>query len=267
MRNRRAIIPIALLVFLVTIGIFFLFQTSVGKAISAGFEVILSPLQQKTHQVASGLSALRESSETVKLADENRQLTTKLAKMQDVMRENQALQDQFKTQQVPTHMLIPASVISAQSFIPGVSPPETLTIDKGQADGVVKGSAVVYQNNLVGKIATVFPHASQVMLVTNNGSSLTVKTVHTHALGIARGQDNDGILLDNVILSDKLTAGDIVETKGDLSDATAGVGVPPNLVVGKVLAIHKRSSSLFQTADIESLLDFSHLETVFVITR
>lgn len=265
MSNRRILLPVVLLVLLFAFGIFLLFQTHVGKVISGGLEVVLSPFQQKTQQVVMDARNLGGDAKVMELISENRKLSAEFSQMQELKRENKALQDQFQTQSIPTHTLLPARVIGSRSFVPGVSAPTDLVLDKGQDDGVMKGAAVVYQNNLVGKVTTVFAHAARVTLITNTDSSFTVRTSGTNALGIAKGQSGDGILLDNVTLTDTLKNGDIVESKGDMADQ--GVGIPPGLVIGKILAVHKRSSSLFQTADIASLLDFSRLETVFIIVK
>lgn len=265
MSNRRILLPVVLLVLFFACGLFLLFQTNVGKVISGGLEVALSPFQQKTQQVVVNAGNVGGDEKVMALTSENRKLSAELSQMQDLKRENKALQDQFQTQSIPTHTLLPAMVIGSRSFVPGVSAPTSLVINKGQDDGVMKGEAVVYQNNLVGQVTTVFTHAARVTLVTNTDSSLTVRTSGTKALGIARGQSGDGVLLDNVTLTDTLKNGDMVESKGDTDDH--GVGVPPGLVIGKILAVHKRSSSLFQTADVESLLDFSRLETVFIIVQ
>ncbi len=265
MHKRRVILPVVVLVLLLVIGIFFLFRTKVGWWLTGSSEVILSPLQGKTHQIVSDTGRLSVNSQIAKLSSENVDLTTKLARMQDLRRENKALQDQFRTQTVDSHSLIPATVIGARAFMPGISRPEDLTIDAGQNEGVKKGEAVIYKDNLVGYISSVFPHVSRVTLVTSSDSSLTVQTAKTHALGIARGEAGDGIVLDNVVLTDNLAKADIVETKGDVRAGTPGI--PPHLVVGKIIAIHRKPSSLFQTADVESLLDLSRLDTVFVFAQ
>ena len=60
-----------------------------------------------------------------------------------------------------------------------------------------------------------------------------------------------------------LQKGDLVVSKGDVS---RGVQVPPNLVIGKIISVNKQTSNLFQTAQVQSLVDVSRLERVFVWT-
>ncbi len=120
---------------------------------------------------------------------------------------------------------------------------------------------------LVGKIVTTSEYLSKVQLTTNIASSFTVKTLPfkketPEALGIVRGIGNGELLLDNVLLSDMLTIGDMVVTKGDISEK--GIGYPANLVVGKIVSVDKKSSELFQSARIRNLIDFSKLSVVFL---
>ena len=71
------------------------------------------------------------------------------------------------------------------------------------------------------------------------------------------------MVLDNVVLSDTIENTDLVETKGDV-DAN-GNGYPPHLIVGKILSVNKKTSALFQSALVGSLVDVSKLDVVFVM--
>ena len=115
---------------------------------------------------------------------------------------------------------------------------------------------------MVGRVIHVTPHMSLVDSVMKQGFSVTGRDLATDALGVIKGQ-GEGVILDNVVLSDKLQVGDMVITKGDLNEN--GVGVPPDLVVGKISSIDRRPSNLFQSAEIQSLIDLNRLSTVFVL--
>ena len=67
----------------------------------------------------------------------------------------------------------------------------------------------------------------------------------------------------NFVLSDKFEKGDVVVTKGNIDEQ--GNGIPPDLIVGKIISVHKNPSALFQTAEIESLVNVSRLDTVFIL--
>jgi rod shape-determining protein MreC len=161
--------------------------------------------------------------------------------------------------------LLPANIVGAPSFIPGISTPETFIIDKGTSDGVKVGDAVVYKNNLLGKISKISDSLSEVTLVTNTSSSFTAKTSSSQALGVIKGQGGGQMILDNVLLSDNLKPSDLVLTNGDTN--LSGKGYPPDLVVGKIVSVDKKASSLFQRAEVSSFIDFAKITTVFVISK
>ena len=178
------------------------------------------------------------------------------------MADNKALRDQFAASYPKSQQLIEVHVISSPSFIPGVTFVENMIVDKGQKDGLKTGMAVVYKDNLVGKIQEVSDNTSKIMLITNSSFSVISQTLQTRAQGVVKGQGGGEMILDNVILSQQLSQNDFVLTKGegDLSSE-----IMPSLVIGKIVSVNKNPSDLFQVAKVKSLLDFSHLSTVFIV--
>jgi rod shape-determining protein MreC len=55
--------------------------------------------------------------------------------------------------------------------------------------------------------------------------------------------------------------GDLVLTSG------LGGGYPPNLLIGQISGLRSRDQDLFQRATVQSVVDFSQLEIVLVITN
>ncbi len=175
--------------------------------------------------------------------------------------EMQALRDQFETSTIPQTSLLPAKIIGFEGFLPGVSRPTQVVLDRGGEEGVSSGLAVIYKNNLVGKVVKTTDHRSLVALLTKSGWSFTVKTSSTNANGLVE-IDNGDIFLKNVVLSDSLEKGDLIVTKGD--ETMGNGGFPPDIVVGKVASIDKKASALFQTAKVKSLQNVVSLTTVFI---
>lgn len=202
------------------------------------------------------------NSEVEKLKDENMNLSKKLTDQKKLTEDNKALNDQFQTTTVRSIDLLPANVVGAPRFLPGISIPEFLIIDVGEKDGARVGDAVVFKDNLVGKLTKVQNYLSEVTLINSTSSKFTGKT-GTGVLGVVKGEGNKEIILDNVVLSDKLQKGDLVLTNAGLNvDST---GNPPNLIIGKITSIDRNPSDLFQKAEIVSFLDFSRLTKVFVV--
>lgn len=195
------------------------------------------------------------SDETRRLVSENEDLRQKLVNLESIKKENKALKDQFQAAGPPDNILLPARIISAPSFIPGITRPEVFILDKGKNDRVKKGQAVVFKNNLVGTITEVSKNRSKVQLLTHEDFSLSGKTMETFALGVVNGGQNDELVFGNVLLSEELKISDMVLTYGE----------PPDIVIGKIVSVERKPSSLFQTARVKSLLAFSKLFMVFVI--
>ena len=115
----------------------------------------------------------------------------------------------------------------------------------------------------MGKISEVNYGFSKVSLLTNSSFSTTAKDLSTNAMGVAKGQGGGELILDNVVLSQDLKVGDLIVTKGDMD--ISGIGILPNLIIGKISSINKNPSSLFQIAKVKTLVNFSDLSKVFIV--
>lgn len=186
----------------------------------------------------------------------------KLVDQKTLMSENSALRDQFETAASAKLRLLPAKVVGMPSFLPGVSVPEYIVIDKGERAGIARGQAVILKNMAVGKVVDVTAYVSKVQLIIGSSMLLTAKTSATQALGVVKG-DGSNLFFDNVLLSETLKEGDVVVTKGDID--TSGKGFPPDIILGKIVAVEKKQSALFQLAKLKSLVEFPKLSTVFVV--
>jgi rod shape-determining protein MreC len=226
---------------------------------------IFSPVQSLTHNMYIGITGFGQNSEIQALKAQNLMFTQKLVDQSKLIADNNALRDQFATENPKSVNLIEADVVGAVGFVPGLSVPEAFTINRGAEDNVKIGDAVVYKNNLVGKITQISAKLSNVTLVGNASSQFIAETLATKAAGIIKGQGGGEIILDNVLLSNSLKTGDLVLTQGDINIKNSGF--PPGLVVGKIVSVSKNPSDLFQKADVQPLINFSNLEKVFVVVN
>jgi rod shape-determining protein MreC len=198
------------------------------------------------------------------LESQNSKLKKELAKKQEILNENTALKSQFRFSEDKSQILIPAKVVGQPGFLPGISLPEYLIINKGYKSGVSEGSGVIIGNNLVGKVSKAYPDFSKIELITNKNSSFTARISDKPDInGVIKGQGGDEVVFDNVPLSSELKKGSEVITKGDRDEN--GRGYLPDLSVGKIVSVEKEQSKLFQRAKVVSPLDFKNLDMVFVI--
>ncbi|PIT89208.1 MAG: hypothetical protein COU27_01545 [Candidatus Levybacteria bacterium CG10_big_fil_rev_8_21_14_0_10_36_7] len=209
------------------------------------------------YEAKAGISSGSES-EIAKLKNENKILLQKLNDYETLKQDNSALKSQFQVSSLDSQNLIPAKIVG---FEGPFSKPYAFIIDKGTNDGIGKQMTVIFENNLVGVVSEVGGSFSKVTLPASNKFSAVVIDRETSANGIVYGKE-DFIFLDNVAVTDTLKVGDIIVTKGEIN--SAGLGVKNDIVVGKITSINKSDSESFQSAKIESLLDFSKLSTVFL---
>lgn len=250
MQKSGNIVPVFIVFFVLSLLIFFFFS----KAAAGVLEQLTVPLQKSLF--TSFHKPGENKTETEKLRDENNRLLGELAKQKEIEKENSALKDQFNTPGISSHKLLPAQVIGTDD--------DEVIIDRGTGEGVKEGSVIIVKDNLIGRVISASAHISVVNLVTHKDILFTAQAQKTQALGVINGRGG-GMILANVILSDTLEKGDLVVTKGDV-DKT-GDGYPPHLIVGKIVSVDKRASNLFQVAQVQSLVDLSRLNVVFVMTR
>ena len=148
-------------------------------------------------------------------------------------------------------------------FIPGISTPDSFIIDMGKNGQIREGMGVVFGENLIGKVTKVSENVSEVLVISSSKMTLSGKTSRTAALGVVRGRSEGELFFDAVLPSEDVKSGDMIVSVGDMN--LQGVGIPGNMIIGKIVSVDKKPSAMFQTAKIKSLIDISRLSTVFVI--
>lgn len=251
MKRRESFLPVFFVVVFLCI-VLLTFSISGKLKLLSFLEKPVASIQGFSYSLFQKLPFTQEDSRIKKLKEENLELLSKVAGFDKLEKENAALSDQFQTYYPQSVQLLEARIVGA----PGVN----LILNKGSKDNLKEGMAVVVKDNLVGIISDVSVNLSKVNLVNNPSFLLTVKT-EFGAQGVIKGT-GAGITLDNVLLSDNIKNSEIVYTLGDID--LEGIGVPPDLIVGKIIEIEKNPSELFQKAKIESFIDFSKLSIVFV---
>lgn len=263
MRQRERFFLVFFIFILISIVFFLLSLGGNLKFASSILEKLASPIGGGIYSAFHKLPFVSENVQTKKLKDKNLSVVVQNSEIEKLKKENSALRDQFQTPNPKSYNLLPAQIIGAPSFIPGVTIPTNFILDKGEQDNIKVSLAVVFKNNLIGKIIQTSSNLSKAEVIVNNSSSFTAKT-QGDVLGVIKG-DGKTMTFDNVLLSENIKVGDIVTTKGDIS--IKGIGYPPDIIVGKIMSIDKNPSSLFQKARVESFVDFSKLSMVFIILR
>src|SRR5581483_4103851 len=257
MRRRESIVLTFLFLVVAFVLLLLLSKIPIFSPLRSVSERVLNPVQSFFLNAASAPFGIFQNSSLKNLKQENQRLSLKLLEMSKLQEENQALSDQFKTENSQNTNLLPAEIVGMPRFVPGVTLPDQIVLGRGSGDSVKVGQAVIFKNIFLGKIVAVSKSRSLATLVSDKSSTFTASTLETSALGVVRGTGDGEMILDNVLLSDTL------KTKGDLDNF--GIGIPPDLLVGKIVSIDKKASNLFQSAKIKSLLDITRLSTVFIV--
>ena len=163
-------------------------------------------------------------------------------------KENGQLRVQLGVAALGAKVMLPATVL-------GVG--RRMEIAVGSSDGVREGMSVVYLDGLIGRVGTVWPRESFVVLPGDPDSKVPAKTGATR--GLAVGRFGTGVVLTQVAQTDRIGLGDTVVTSGE------GGTYVPGLTIGRVAKITGASTDLFREAILEPFIDYQGLTTVFVI--
>lgn len=221
-------------------------RLGLSAPIRAGISVVLAPLQwvmllpqragNALEHYFTGVDEARDAarqyqSRTIaqaqrlqqaeQLLQENRQLRELLQLQQDTPRPARAVQLLYETADPYSH---------------------TIVVDKGSFSGIVAGSAVVDVAGVVGQVTRVYPHSSEVTLLTDRNQSIPVLNARTGQRFVATGDPvtlGGALELRFVPASADLQEGDLLTTSG-----IDGV-YPAGLQVGRVRQIDRRIDTAF----------------------
>lgn len=232
---------------------------------------ILSFTSAQTDKVADALSGPRDIQEAQQQIEALQGQVDFLERENEQLRaiegEYQLLLELFgQTREKPNIDRVVATVIARDT-----SPTfRSLVIDKGTDDGVQVGMPVEGPRGLVGQIFRATHNQAQVILMTDNTSSIPARLGSSRATGVVHGGGAGGVMtMDWINLDAVIAPGEVVLTSGLAGESPAGMQInrfPPDLVMGRVIEIHRSEAELFQRAIVQPATNFEALEAVFVIT-
>ncbi|MCC6764947.1 MAG: rod shape-determining protein MreC [Deltaproteobacteria bacterium] len=135
---------------------------------------------------------------------------------------------------------------------------QSLTLNKGEVDGIQVGMPVIAPDGVVGLISSTSLHASRVLLLTDPNSGIDVLVQRTRVRGILSGLLERGTTLKYVKRTDDVRRGDRIVASG-----LDGV-FPKGLPVGRVTSVSRKDRGLFLYAEVTPEADASRLEEVLV---
>ncbi len=228
----------------------------------------VSPLQRGVDALLGGVAEVWRAwgfhRETYR---ENRRLAARLSELEAELQarspgtqEAQRLRELLELRRELPLSTIPAQVVGKE----GVPWFRTLTLDRGEKDGVSLDAPVLSSTGVVGRVFAVGPHAARVQLLLDRDSGAGVMIERSRVAGVVAGQvaapgvGAEDLLLKYVPERADVAVGDVVVTSG--LDRI----YPKGLVVGRVRFVGK-GAGLFREIRVEPSARFDQLEEVLVV--
>ncbi|MGR4065111.1 MAG: rod shape-determining protein MreC [Vulcanimicrobiaceae bacterium] len=226
-----------------------------GTTVAAVGENAVTSVAVGVRSAVSGVAALPG------LSSENAGLRRRNAAL---LRENanlHALADEYAAQlSVQPIVNLYAGAIEARVIgFPPENESRTVTLDRGSQSGVRKDDAVLADGGAVGRIESVGPFSSTVVLVNDYTSQIPAVAREGRWWGIARG-NLSSVRFDYVSQDARLRVGDVVVT-GEGRSFHAGVPI------GTIVRVDRGDSALYQSADLKPAVDLGALDRVVIVPK
>ncbi|MFJ8003204.1 rod shape-determining protein MreC [Streptomyces fagopyri] len=139
----------------------------------------------------------------------------------------------------------------------------TVTIDVGANDGITRDMTVLNGDGLVGRITTVGPDTSTVLLANDPDFTVGTRMESSDELGFASGQGDRPLRVELLNGKAKIKKGDRMVTFGSQADKPFVPGVP----VGVVSRVDPSGGGLTRTVYVTPYASFTKLDIVGVVVR
>jgi rod shape-determining protein MreC len=264
---------------LILLGLVLLHLAAISHQVDGGSGVsllqrlvlaVLAPFQHGVEAVASGVSeAWRGYGFHRETYRENRQLVARLHELElELQAQSQRAQESVRLRELlELRRVLPLDTLPAQVVArDGVPWFRSLTLDRGEADGVTLDAPVLSPTGVVGRVFATGRHAARVQVLLDRDSGAGVLLERSRVQGVVAGQvagpgSGDGdLLLKYVPERTDVVVGDLVVTSG--TDRI----YPKGLVVGRVRFVGA-GSGLFRDIRVEPSARFDRLEEVLVVRR
>lgn len=254
------------------VGIFLLsltFNIS-GGPLNAVAGYVFVPMQNGINNAGSWLSRKVNDFRTLsEVLEENEQLKQQVADLTvdntSLKLEKYELENYRKLleldEKYPAYEKVAASVIAMDS----VNWFDSFTINRGSKDGIEVGMNVIAGGGLVGIVTDVGPNYAKVRSIIDDTSKVSAMVTSTQTNFIVSGNlqtvNSDGVITFSG-LKDKdnqVSIGDQVVTSYVSDQYQQGI------LIGYITTMEEESNNLTKSGTITPIVDFEHIQEVFVI--
>lgn len=244
-------------------------ESFLSKIMNPAFRIFYS-FAADANKIYSDKSSKKDlPSELSKSMEEIRRLTAENVRLRFLKEENAELRRQLNFLDKSKRRYLMANIISREGLAGNSgNNMQSVIIDKGAEDGLSAGLAVVsaadvgaaIQGIIIGKITSVKDHISEIRLATDKNSKFAASILgENKTSGVASGELGLTIKMNFIPRTENIKQGDIVATSGLEKNIQAG------LAIGRISFVSKENNEVWQSADIEPLVDFDSLSVVSVL--
>jgi len=136
---------------------------------------------------------------------------------------------------------------------------KTITVDKGNSEGLRRGMPLVDGHALVGLTTAVSSSSSKVQLLTDPNSAIDAMVQGSRAPGVVEGNGSDLLVMRYVEKDEDVKIGDRIIASG------LDLVYPKGTLIGVVTAVDTETNSLFHRVEVKPGVDLDYLESVLVV--
>ena len=239
-------------------------EAGVIHSIRSGVNTVATPVRMVGGVVATPFNAignvftnLSAPQETLsELKKQNEELTSELAQLTEAEKTAERLESLLGLQSTYNLQSTAARIIGTT----GDAWSQTVTIDKGSANGFEIGMPVCNSGGVIGQIIEVSAATSTVRLINDENSGVSAMVQSTRAQGILQGQPDGTLMLSYVPADADVKVGDVIITSG------LGGRFPKGLPLGTVSSVSRAANATYYTIVVRAISTAESNEEVLVIT-
>ncbi|MBR2764113.1 MAG: rod shape-determining protein MreC [Pseudolactococcus laudensis] len=227
--------------------------------------IIAAPFNFFENKAAEVGNLLSTYQQNAKLSKKITQLTDNAAELDSLKAENKELKAALDLQNTLTNYeKVASNVVVRNPNAWG----DTMTIDKGSADGLKDDMIVMSNGGVVGRITQVNTTTSKVALLTSdkvleNKIPVRLGSAENPAYGLITGYDaqQNAFIITQISSDNQFTKGDQVVTSG------LGGNSPSDLLVGDIIGEKKNQKGMDREVYVKPASQFDNIRFVFAIKR
>ena len=256
--------PLALL-FILLVLLLVLFQSGRGNESNRLQKIIQTvsyPFQSGIHYLVNTIDGWWDGYVMlIGTRQENQQLRNEVAELKE--RLNQSLENSVQYKRLRGQLLFakrqPDRKVFAEIIGESVDNIHQMRlVNRGSRHGLKRNFSAILKEGLVGRVQSVTPFQSNLQLITDFRSRVPALIQGNRVRGLIYGTQT-GLEMRQINRRAEVKKGDRVITSG------LGGLFPKGILIGNIVEVKRQPHELFQTASIETAVDLSRMEEVFII--